>query len=200
MGLEYFAFACSLDDFASVYASRDRVLWDAICKSPHPNVRARLGLDEPSSDERPAGLQALHDIFRGAAFFRESAHVYAFAHSACAWHLGRYLGVSLGSYGRHAQLMEYLQARGDADDDPFGLLNIIEWPLPGLPIIEDWPMLWAFSAEEVRQRAEGIAACSRRLGKAVKPDDDSAWSLYAEMAGFYADCARAGDPLLVVAS
>jgi hypothetical protein len=34
----------------------------------------------------------------------------------------------------------------------------------------------------------------------VKPDDDSAWSLYAEMAGYFADCARTGDALLVVAS
>lgn len=200
MGLEYFAFACSLDDFASVYGSRDRALWDALCASPHRVVRARLGLDEAPSFERPQGLQALHDIFRGAAFFREQAHVYAFAHTACAWHLGRPLGVSLGSYGRHGQLMAYLADRGEPDDDPFGLVNNLDWPLPDLPPLVDWPALWAFSPGEVRHRATAIAACSRRLGGAVKPDDDSAWSLYAEMAGYFGECARTGDALLVVAS
>ncbi len=200
MGLEYYAFACSLDEFASVYGSRDRALWDAISASPHRDVRARLGLDEPPSYQRPQGLQALHDIFRGAAFFRERSHVYAFAHMTCAWHLGRPLGVSLGSYGRHAALMSYLSDRGEPDDDPFGLVNNLAWPLPDLPPIEDWPALWAFTADEVRQRAAAIAACTRRLGDAVKPDDDSAWSLYAEMAGYFADCARTGDALLVVAS
>ena len=108
--------------------------------------------------------------------------------------------MSLGSYGRHAQLASYLAARGEPDDDPFGLWNALEWPLPGLGPIEDWPALWAFPAEEVRGRAEAIAACSRRLGDAVQPDGDSAWSLYVEMAGFYAGCARAGEALLVVAS
>jgi len=200
MGLSYLAFACSIEELESVYSSRDEALYAKLVKSRKSGVRHYLGLDESAPSRAldvPPNLAPLRDIFIGAAPRFHAPSRYAYALIACMYELGTHLGESGGGYGR---AMEAMSALDELGEDEALLPDMgIEWPIPGMPSVEDWPMYLSLPAEEVKRRAAAMKDILARVGPTIRERaPERASNFMDDFAGFYERCAKKSRDLVVV--
>lgn len=200
MGLSYLAFACSIEELQSVYSSRDEALYTRMITSDDSAVRHYLDLDKAaraSDGIVPDNLAPLHELFVGAALTRHKPHKYGYALVACAYALGAFLGESMGGYGRQMEAMRALEEMGESDE----LLPdmTVEWPIPNMPILEDWPMYFGVPAAEVTRRAAAMKELMGRISPVYRERaTERAAEFIDDIAGFYEACAAMKRDLIVV--
>lgn len=205
MGLSYVAFACSIEEFTSIYSSRDEALFDRIVQSSDPGVRHYLDLDAHAGEgERgpgagiPRHLYPLAELFMGAPLISSKPHEYATGLIACLYVLGTKVGSSGGGYGRQMEAQEAIDALGVRGE----LLPEmdVQWPVPGLRPVQDWPMYCGVPLPEVDRRAaamEEVMACLSPDRRSELPD--RAVCFLEDMTEFYRTCATMRSDLILVA-
>jgi hypothetical protein len=200
MGLSYLAFACPVEELESVYSSRDEALYTKLVTSEVRAIRHYLHLDRehaPAIGEWPQHLAPLRDLFVGASLTLHEPHQYGYALIACLYALGTYLGESGGGYGRQAEASIALHEMGESDE----LLPdmSVDWPIPNMPSVEDWPMYLGLPAADVERRAAGMKSLLARIspGHHGRMPERAARFL-DDFDGFYEKCAALKQDLIVV--
>jgi hypothetical protein len=159
MGLGYMGLAGDLDELSSLFSSRDVEKYDALMNSDVRFVRSLLHLDDEGGERR----RAVRDVFVGARCEACQPHHYGYAMEAACFHFAESLGEVGAGYGAIYDTEEVVLAAGGH----FSLLPqmSVEWFVP-IPAMLDWPSVATMTADECREKADGMAQVIAEL-----PDD-----------------------------